>query len=231
VNNISEFHHQLQIILDSTEWLDDLIHELFGEDSDSDGLFSERAKFLHQFNILSSCFHQLNSIQFLTNSNDMIKQFNKEINTANYRTIDYKNKAIKTIQKKNEKLKDYSEKLLEGIIKIQDNLDIIDQLNELEVVDKTLSFYLHEVLEHIMQPAYSIISAELEAADKIGLLISNKEINNKKISEEEIARLCELLSWGLEGSSGWVSIRNEMNRMSVKLQLQITQLKNIISTK
>jgi len=232
VNNssLTKFYRET---VEKVEEIYQIITELFGEESSEDGLFSQRSNVLQQFAVLASAYHQLNTLDYLENTEEISNTFTGELNTANYRTRDYEHRAIKSIKKNTKSMKKHLEtiiNLIEDVRVFETHLD-----DKLEMIENTyyeniiqsVSFYLQEISTRILQPAGKILDTEISAAIKLIKLITTQDRDFSENHTEAIARMCEVLSWGLETPPGWNAIQNDTSELTGDLEKKIVNLKAI----
>ena len=222
--------------VEKVENIHQTIVDLFGSSSAEDGLFSYRSSTLHQFAVLSSAYHQNNTIDFLSNSDSMKNIFSHEIGIALYRTKDDEHNAIKTINENMVNLEKYLSNLY----------DLLDDLEELENTSldytreidhsyyenalQSLIFYLQEIKSRVVLPASNILNAEINASNKLIKIITSRHTTLKEISSEEIARMSEIMSWGLETPPGWKSIQSDTSELSNDLEKKLGSLKAFVTS-
>ncbi|MHA1686705.1 MAG: hypothetical protein ACTSYD_09915 [Candidatus Heimdallarchaeaceae archaeon] len=117
----------------------------------------------------------------------------------------------------------YPSILEEGNFDIQRK--IIEQVTDLSVQAvescEKAQMTLHELLEMSINPLNSIVEDEIETADKILSQIhasTNDETNT--MSDEEIGKLCDLLSWGLDDVNSF----DELSKIGKELRNEFTNL-------
>ncbi len=204
---------------------------LFGDESSEDGLFSYRASLLHQFAILASAYHQLNTLDFLGSTEEISMEFNPELDIANYRTRDYEHRSLKQIESDLESIQEYLDQIIELSEEVSD-LHINTEHHATQIESSyyedlllSVAFYLQEINNRILLPAGRILQAEVNGANKVLKLIGEKYKKNSMVSSESVARMCEVLSWGLEIPPGWKSIQSDTSELTGDLEKKIGSLK------
>ena len=88
-------------------------------------------------------------------------------------------------------------------------------------------FNLEEIRSKILEPAEQILKAEISAGDKVLDLFESPKLEFKEeISKEEIARMCELISWGFETQTSIDRIQELSNEISSNLKTELGTLRH-----
>lgn len=228
-----------QVLADKVEDIQGAMDELFGEESSEDGLLYLRSNTLHQYNILASTFHHANSIDFIKNSQKIGAIFNEEVQTANYRTSYYRKRAIKKLNQNILELEEFCDALEDIDVEIKYVLKKsslhLQEFNHsyYSSILHSISFYLQEIQEKILDPAKAMLVAEIDAAQKYLDMIDMYEDHislTDEVTSEDMARMAEILSWGLEIPPGWQSIQNSSSKLSNDLRKKLGSLRALVTT-
>ncbi len=107
----------------------------------------------------------------------------------------------------------------------QNQKDLISQVTDLsyeaiDLADKA-QMTLHELLDICINPLVMIFEDEISSAEKIIAQIQiGNEKSKDKLSEDEIGKLCDVLSWGLDDINNY----DELTRLGKELRNEFASL-------
>ena len=114
---------------------------------------------------------------------------------------------------------------LSDLENIQIQKDLISQTTDLsfqaiDLADKA-QMTLHEMLEICINPLVSIFEDEISSAEKILSQLQLKgQKKNDELSEDEIGKLCDVLSWGLDDINNF----DELTKLGKELRNEFASL-------
>jgi hypothetical protein len=240
--------NSIKVTLSSLEKVDSELIELFGDDSDNHGLFANRAELLQQFSMIANAFHQLHTITYLENSPAASSVFGTEIRSSKERVHLAKENSIKIIEDKVKFLTTQVEKILDSENQIIIILNMLKSNTHLLVplrdskqfakvkiknspkLNQSIIFSLEEIRSKILVPARNIVNLEIAASYKIMESLALHDAEKSQVTAEEIARMCELLSWGLDSTNSWEKIRSVRDEISQSIQKELGALRSLLLT-
>ena len=232
----------LENTINTLELVQREVIDLFGENSEADGFLATRNEYLHQFSILAATLHQNNTIRWIQSSTRINKLFLDEIEAAESRTEFVQSDTIESIRQKMQILEITLEKLSKNETLVDQFIALFSQMSMISE-DKNsgsnkylvtnpksqqrILFNLEEIRSKILVPTDQILRAELSAGDKVLDLFESPKLESKEeISKEEIARVCELISWGFETTSSLDKIQELSNEISSNLKTELGTLRH-----
>ncbi|MCY3410349.1 MAG: hypothetical protein INQ03_01820 [Candidatus Heimdallarchaeota archaeon] len=219
------------------------ISSFYPNDLSKSTFFNDRAEFLQLFTSLAINLHQGNTIRYLR-AGELAKQhFKGEINSINAKILEYKEQIVEAIQtsltKMNQHrilLQNYDNQLRGIVNSLESNsassIYLTKYIKEDNIRKQSLLFAIEDTRSKILLPTLKICKDEIEAGEKVieavSILISQKD--NSKFSPDELARFCELLAGGLDGSSDWEDIQQNVQSNELYQELVLLKPHSILET-
>ncbi len=229
---------------------------LFSDDENIRGLLSIRSEYLQAFNFLSFSIHQSNTINFLRSSPLAKSFFNSEVEIGQAKIIDYRGglidqieslkkeleKTIKDLHTYNNRLIMISNNIMETINKLNNTIGFEITFLQGDSFKRSSLYIIDELRNNIIIPTINILEKELETGDKIlnhlEIILSSTDNIDDNFDEqrselsykfEELARVCEIFSIGLDISPSWDEILSITNDITTRLKHYVGALKQSIS--